>query len=235
MNKGALLVKFVWLNFICGAFFITLITGCSSNKSLQEMSSPEPFDMIDISRHQGHINWKKVASDDRIKYVYIKGTEGGTYQDPNYEYNLKNARKRGLKVGTYHFFRTSSSVWLQFLNIMTHTPRKKQDLVPVIDVEECKNWNREQLRDSLSLLARLIEREYGKKPIIYSGQNFYNLYLSQKFEYYPLWIARYGAAPPNINVAPVIWQFTQRGRVKGISTYVDLNRVFPETSDFIEL
>ncbi|MBO5699348.1 MAG: glycosyl hydrolase family 25 [Bacteroidaceae bacterium] len=223
------------LGLIFCAALIFIVLGCRSTHGAMDVSSSDPFDMIDVSRHQGRINWKKVASEKRVRYVYLKATEGGTYQDPNYEYNLKQARKNGLKVGTYHFFRTSSSVWLQFLNIMTHVPKKKQDLVPVIDVEECKNWSGEQLRDSLSLLARLIEIEYGQKPIIYSGQNFYNRYLKQRFEAYPLWIARYGSVPPMLNVMPVVWQFTERGRVKGISTSVDLNRVNPALEDLLVL
>lgn len=223
------------LGLIFCAALVFIALGCGSNHGVMDVSSPDPFDMIDVSRHQGRIDWKKVASEKRVRYVYLKATEGGTYQDPNYEYNLKRARKSGLKVGTYHFFRTSSSVWLQFLNIMTHVPKKKQDLVPVIDVEECKNWSGEQLRDSLSLLARLIELEYGQKPIIYSGQNFYNRYLKERFDNYPLWIARYGSVPPALNVMPVVWQFTERGRVKGISTSVDLNRVNPALEDLLEL
>ena len=181
-------------------------------------------DGIDISHHQGKINWKKVARHKDLQFVYIKATEGGTYQDPRYKHNLKKARRRGLKVGSYHFMRTTSSVWLQFLNFVSHVPKKKQDLVPVIDVEECKNWTSQQLADSVALMSKLLEKVYGQKPMIYTGQNFYNKHLQNRLPHHPLWVACYSNTPPKINSPYLIWQFTQKARLNGISTTVDLNR-----------
>jgi lysozyme len=210
---------------------IYTLIGCKSSDKFYQTTTATHFDGIDISRHQGIINWKEVSKEERVKFVYIKATEGGTYQDPHYKRNLREARKKGLKVGSYHFLRTTSSIWLQFLNIMTHIPSKKQDLVPMIDVEECKNWNAQQLQDSLSLLARLIEKEYGKKPVIYTGQNFFIKRLNNdKITKYPLWIARYGDEPPCIDYPYTIWQFTQKGNLKGVSSKIDLNRFAPGIS-----
>ena len=181
-------------------------------------------DGIDISHHQGKINWKQVARQKNLQFVYIKATEGGTYQDPRYAHNLKKARRRGMKVGSYHFMRTTSSVWLQFLNFMTHVDPKKQDLIPMIDVEECKHWTSQQLADSVNLLSRLIERAYGQKPIIYTGQNFYNKRLASRLPQHPLWIAAYSSNPPTVAAPYMIWQFTQRGTIPGIPTQVDINQ-----------
>ncbi len=206
---------------------LLFITSCSSYQSMDVHTTEAHFDGIDISRHQGKIDWKRVVKEDRVKFVYIKATEGGTYQDPLYEHNLKQARKRGLKVGSYHFLRTTSSIWLQYLNIMCHVNPKKQDLVPMIDVEECKNWSAQQLQDSLSLMVRLLENAYGQKPLIYTGQNFYNKRLGTRFVNCPLWIARYGDIPPEIGAPYSIWQFTQRGRLKGVKGHIDLNRFAP--------
>ena len=199
-------------------FFLCFITSCRS-------SSPSTTygDGIDISHHQGNINWKKVSRQKSLQFVYIKATEGGTYQDPAYRKNLKQARRRGMKVGSYHFMRTTSSVWLQFLNFMCHVDPKKQDLVPMIDVEECKKWTSQQLADSVNLLSRLFEKVYGKKPIIYSGQNFYNKRLTNRLPEHPLWIACYRNQPPTVSSPYIIWQFTQKAQIPGISTPVDLN------------
>lgn len=199
--------------------FLCFMTSCRS-------SSPSTTygDGIDISHHQGNINWKKVSRQKNLQFVYIKATEGGTYQDPAYRKNLKQARRRGMKVGSYHFMRTTSSVWLQFLNFMCHVDPKKQDLVPMIDVEECKKWTSQQLADSVNLLSRLFEKVYGQKPIIYSGQNFYNTRLANRLPEHPLWIACYGNTPPAVNSPYIIWQFTQRAQIAGIPTRVDLNK-----------
>ena len=209
---------FSFLLFSFSLFLLLAVSSCSSHSATTCYG-----DGIDISHHQGDINWKKVARHKNLQFVYIKATEGGTYQDPKYQHNLKQARRRGLKVGSYHFMRTTSSVWLQFLNFVSPVPRKKQDLVPVIDVEECKNWTSQQLADSVNLMSQLLERVYGQKPIIYTGQNFYNKHLSNRLPQHPLWIACYNNTPPAINEPYMIWQFTQRAKLNGIPTPVDLN------------
>lgn len=209
-----------YFSVLLSAFcFLILLSSCRTSSPTMTYG-----DGIDISHHQGRINWKKVARQKNLQFVYIKATEGGTYQDPRYAHNLKQARRRGMKVGSYHFMRTTSSVWLQFLNFVSHVPPKKQDLVPVIDVEECKNWTSQQLADSVALMSKLLEKVYGQKPLIYTGQNFYNKHLLNRLPHHPLWIACYSNTPPKINSPYLIWQFTQKARLNGISTTVDLNR-----------
>jgi lysozyme len=72
-------------------------------------------------------------------------------------------------------------------------------------------------------MSQLLERVYGQKPIIYTGQNFYNKHLSNRLPQHPLWIACYSNTPPTVNEPYMIWQFTQRAKLNGISTPVDLN------------
>lgn len=201
------------------ALFLYFIISCSSSSHTTSYG-----DGIDISHHQGEINWKIVSRQKNLKFVYIKATEGGTYQDPKYSEYLKQARRRGMKVGSYHFMRTTSSVWHQFINFMAHVDPKKQDLVPMIDVEECKHWTSEQLADSVNLMSRLLEQVYRQKPIIYSGQHFYNQRLAKRLNEHPLWIARYGNTPPTVASPYIIWQFTEKAQIPGIPTPVDLNQ-----------
>jgi len=67
---------------------------------------------IDVSNHQGKIEWSKVREwkGHPIQFVYIKATEGETHQDKSYARNLEGARKNGLRVGSYHYFKTTSTV-----------------------------------------------------------------------------------------------------------------------------
>ena len=59
---------------------------------------------IDISHHQGTINWSEAAKDTKVGYVYIKATEGRDHVDDTYAFNVREARRNGLKVGAYHFY-----------------------------------------------------------------------------------------------------------------------------------
>src|SRR6185436_12304579 len=63
-----------------------------------------PIKGLDVSSHQGKIDWKKVAETNHYKFVFIKATEGHDFIDDNFEYNWKNAKENGFLVGAYHFF-----------------------------------------------------------------------------------------------------------------------------------
>lgn len=195
------------------------------------VEKPEKYG-IDVSRHQGRINWDKVAKDTNILFVYIKATEGATYTDPNYAYNLAGARKAGLKVGVYHYFRTTSSVKNQFKHIKKTCPKDSLDLIPMIDVENCGNWSRKQVQKAVRELCALVEKHYGCKPMIYSVQNTYNKYLAPEFNMYPLYLGRYGDNAPVINGKGhyTIWQYSENSMVNGIPKQVDRCRFHHKNS-----
>ena len=186
------------------------------------------FDGIDVSKHQGVINWQELKENPKIKFVYIKATEGSDYVDPRYRENIRNARKNGFKVGSYHFLSTKSSATTQFRNFINIAKRDEQDLIPVIDVENLRPWSAQQLRDSLKVFADLLEDYYGCKPLIYTSEKFFTSNLGRAFAHYPLFIAKYSSAQPNIGYKWILWQFADNGAfkpaVKGNNGLVDMSR-----------
>ena len=186
------------------------------------------FDGIDISKHQGSIDWAELKKNSKIKFVYIKATEGSDYIDPRYQENIRNARKHGFKVGSYHFLSTRSSATTQFKNFITTAKREDQDLLPVIDVEKLSPWTSQQLRDSIKVFADLLEDYYGCKPMIYTSEKFFTKNLGRAFADYPLFIAKYNSNQPNIGYKWIIWQFADNGSfkpaVKGNYGEVDMSR-----------
>lgn len=182
---------------------------------------------IDISHHQGKIEWVKIRewSGKKICFVYIKATEGASYVDKTYNTNLKGAKDNNLLVGSYHYFRTTSSVRNQFENFIKHVDKDKQDLIPLIDVEEKKNWNNAEFHKNFQEFLNLVENHFGAKPIIYTVNSFYNIYLSGKYKSYHFLIGRYGENPPNMKdkTSWTIWQFTETGKVDGIIPHVDID------------
>ena len=186
------------------------------------------FDAIDVSKHQGTIDWEELKKNSKIQLVYIKATEGSDYIDPKYKENIRNARRHGFKVGSYHFLTNRSSATSQFRNFVRNVNREEQDLLPVIDVEEVGRWSSVQLRDSLKVFADLLEDYYGCKPVIYTSEKFFIKHLGRAFSGYPLFIAKYNSTTqPEIGYKWVLWQFTDRGYfkpVKGNRGLVDLSR-----------
>jgi lysozyme len=50
---------------------------------------------IDVSNHQGSVDWSRVAADD-IRFAYVKATEGGDFVDSRFAANWAGARAAGL-------------------------------------------------------------------------------------------------------------------------------------------
>lgn len=182
---------------------------------------------IDVSRHNGKIDWAKVAKDKNIVFVYIKATTGATHVDDCYKTNIKEARKNGLKVGSYHFFTSYSSAHAQFENFKKQAKRSEQDIIPMVDVEsELGKWTHKQIQDSLLVFMRLCKAYYGAYPMVYGSQHSYNTYCAPRFNNFHLMIAKYnGVAPIIIGEGHYsLWQYTEKGKVNGINHPVDKSR-----------
>ena len=188
---------------------------------------PPVYHGIDVSNHQGRIDWNAVAKDENVQFVYIKATEGATYVSPTFEQNISEARKAGMRVGCYHFLRATSYIRDQFANFTEYCRKDEQDLAPLIDIEVKGSWEAHEVADSVKLFADLIEDYYGVRPVIYTGSNFFNKYLSDQFsEGYELFIAKYSEEEPVLagGIEYTLWQFTDCGEVNGIRTDVDQSR-----------
>lgn len=239
LHKLKLLLRRTWrrnrLLLIAGAVLLIFLLKNSiqfysqhGRQPKQEAEISTGYDGIDVSKFQGKIDWKKVAEDPNIQFVYIKATEGATKADARYDEYLRKAREQGLKVGSYHFFVSFRTADQQFANFRNHVPRKKQDLIPMVDVEEAGNRTakRAQLQQELSRFMELVKKEYGHYPILYSQYSFYNKMLAPEFNRYFIFIARYGERTPKLNGGGSfgMWQYTENGHVNGIKGNVDLDR-----------
>lgn len=182
---------------------------------------------IDVSHHQGYINWSEVARNKEIQFVYLKASEGANYIDDTYERNLREARRHGLKVGPYHFFRPGVDPNVQFRNMMSVINSRNIDLLPMIDVEVQGGVSMATFHARLEKLLELVTKEFGKRPIIYTGKNFYNKYMhGGRYSRYKFWIAAYSFEEPMLydDDDYLIWQYTGSGSLHGIRGNVDLNR-----------
>lgn len=185
------------------------------------------FDGIDVSRHQGTIEWDKVSGKlPSNAFVYIKCTEGASYTDPMWRKNAVEAKKAGLLVGGYHFFRMTSSAHDQFENFKKALSIISIDLIPMVDVETSDKHSKKELQDSLQVLLNLLEKEYKTAPMIYGTQRSYNTYCAPRFNHHPLYIGRYGKNAPVVNGPShyTVWQYTEEGELNGIKKKVDLCR-----------
>lgn len=183
---------------------------------------------LDLSHYQGRVNWDMVATDPHAGYIYLKATEGERLVDDTYRYNFSEVKRVGLKVGSYHFFRPGISAVRQFNNFISVVNVKEQDLLPIVDVEvTARGVSMATFYSRLEEFLNLVTREFGKRPIIYTGKNFYNKHFSnRRFKDYKFMIAAYTLDEPELdnNDDYIIWQYTGSGSAKGIRGHVDKSR-----------
>lgn len=181
---------------------------------------------IDLSHYQGEVFWEAIGDNSKMAYVYLKATEGGDRIDDKYEQNIELAHKYGLKVGSYHFFRPKTPLKLQLENFKAQCRPSQQDLIPMIDVETKQGLSNDAFRDSLMTFLTMVEEAYHQKPLVYTGTNFYNKYMSGIMNGYKLMIAQYSSNEPVLNDGNdyMLWQYTGKGHIDGIRGYVDKSR-----------
>ena len=191
------------------------------------------LDGIDVSSHQGTINWQQVK-DSGIDFAFIRVSYGKAYLDNKFTENWNGAKSVGIVRGPYQFFRMKhdpieqAEVMLSWLG-GAMTPG---DLPPVIDIEhdvpqyDDTYYSPAQWRSAVNLWINHVESHLGVKPIIYASYGFINWLNTSEFSDYPLWEAYWGVSCPSIpnNFDTwVFWQDSATGSVPGISGNVDTN------------
>ncbi|PTE07257.1 glycoside hydrolase family 25 protein [Mesorhizobium helmanticense] len=182
-----------------------------------------PVRGIDVSHHQGKIDWQRVAADD-VAFAVIKATEGGDHVDDAFATNLSEARAAGLAVGAYHFFTFCRPGADQARNFISIVPRDQPLLPPVVDVEFGGNCPQrpspEQLQAELSAFLGPVEAAFGKTAIVYVTDEAARIYAEQ-IAARPHWRRSLALRPSHDNW--IYWQYHDKGRVDGIVGDVDLN------------
>ena len=181
---------------------------------------------IDLSHYQGEVFWETVGENTKMAYVYLKATEGGDRVDDKYERNIDLAHRYGLKVGSYHFYRPKTDQQKQLRNFMAQCRPGEQDLIPLIDIETTGGLKAEEFRDSLMKFLDMVTAAYRQRPLLYTGTNFYNRYLSHHVDDYQLMIAQYSSREPVLSDDRdyLIWQYTAKGRIVGVNGFIDKSR-----------
>lgn len=193
--------------------------------------------IIDVSHNNGLIDWHKVAGNNpKVKGAFLKCSEGATNADKKFLLNVEGCRANGIPFGAYHFATWNNPDVIkdgkqeaQFF-ISNLQKAGKIDLKAVLDIESNKQipYSRQMMVDYVKAFTDEVIA-VGYEPAIYASPGFLNSYLPKDhpFTNIPLWIADYTAP---INPVPgwtKIWlhQYTEQGKIDGIITNVDLNRI----------
>ncbi len=219
MRKKALLIL-IGITSLIGILFLDFYGFIWHNAPFAALYSIKG---LDVSHHQKKIDWAKVASTKKYSFVFIKATEGHDFTDDDFTKNWQGAKENGFFVGAYHFFSTRSSGKEQAELFASLVPAEKDSLPPVIDIEIALDKDPQDIRDELTAMILELEKRYQKKPILYVTYETYNTYVRGYFSDYFIWIRDVMKPVTGLDQPWVLWQYNNRGRVDGISEYVDIN------------
>lgn len=202
---------------------------------------------IDISKHQGVVNFDALAGSD-FKFVYVKGTEGVGYVDPYFSYNWSNLRKHEDKLfrGVYHFARPDTgggekdgiAEAKSLVAELKHEGGTERMLPPALDYEKYTPMNTATDQAFVRAFVKTVEDGLGRSPVIYTGRNVwrYQLGNTPEFSHLPLWLVRYTTAQLKEPHKPLPWDrwtfwqwsgggdFAFAGDVPGVKGKCDVNR-----------
>lgn len=184
-----------------------------------------PVAGIDVSKHNGDIDFEQVSDDD-YQFVFIKASEGKTYKDDAFERNYEQAREAGLKVGAYHFFRKNRTAREQADNLLAAIRGKHLDLPLVIDLED--DWGNGATVSRQTAIDRVMEMidilaGKGYRVMIYTNLDGYEKYYKDLLGDHDLWLCSFTSPDLLPHLPHVIQQFSHEGTVSGIDGNVDLN------------
>ena len=178
---------------------------------------------IDISNNNGNINFNGVKNSG-VECVYIKATEGTTFQDSYKSAFYGGAKTIGAKVGFYHFLVGTSAPETQAENFYKEIISYQNDLVPMLDVEVNFPGLNDYIARFIGRFNQLTSMEIG----IYTYTSFLNEYIDvERFKTLKLWEANYNNSPWNLPsngfTNRIGHQYTEKGYINGVNGVCDVN------------
>ena len=193
---------------------------------------------IDVSYHQGEIDWKQVA-EDGVEFAFlrvgIRGYGSGkVVLDEQFENNIKGALANGIKVGVYFYSQSiNQEEVLEEANLVLEQIAPYKVTGPVVyDAEKVDDSRTSGLSaaERTDMAVTFCEKiaEAGYRPMIYLNlDTAFSMLELDRLEEYDKWLAHYGSDmyyPYDYK----IWQYSEKGTVAGISSEVDMNISFEE-------
>ena len=185
---------------------------------------------IDISKHNGKIDFKKVKAAG-IDFAMIRAGFGQSTVDDRFHGNIKGAQAHGIKCGVYWFsYAYTPQMARKEAAKCLDTIKGYRLQYPVAfdfeyaSVEYAKSEGVHITKEIASQIADefLSTVAAGYDVALYANIDYLKNYFTDAVKSkYPLWLAAYRDTEPSHG--QVIWQHTECGRVDGIRGAVDLN------------
>lgn len=203
--------------------------------------------IMDVSRHQGVIDWAKVKASGKIGGVMLRamgnsadGKHSKPYLDPAFERNYAECTRLGIPVGVYGYFkainRTEADKELAMLK--QALTGKTLSLPVAVDIEDevQKPLGKAALTDIAAHCLSTVE-SWGVYAMLYTGLWFGSTFLCMggaALKPYDVWLAAYRTKKPAPGWPFGMWQYTSTARVPGVSTGVDMSHAYKDYASIIK-
>ena len=204
-------------------------------------------EIMDVSRHQGTIDWAKVKASGRVDGVMIRamgnsgaGKASKPYLDPYFARNYAECTRVGLPVGVYGYFKATTKAQADkelayFKKLLTG---RSFELPVAVDIEDevQKPLGKAALTDLTAYMLSTVE-SWGVYALLYTGLWFGSTFLyigGAKLKPYDVWLAAYRTRKPAPGWPFGMWQYTSTARMPGVSTNVDMSHAYKDYASIIK-
>ena len=191
------------------------------------------FKGVDVSRHQGIIDWDKFLEDEHSDFAIIRAGFGKNNIDAQAVRNVAECERLGIPYGLYWFSYALTPEMArreaEYLSDFVGSHKPSYPLVYDFEYDSVTHAVKNGVKISRDFVLNCTEQfchrleELGFYAMFYCNNDYYQRYYqaSNVAEKYDMWYARYATSPGR----PVtLWQTSESGRVKGIQGKVDLDQ-----------
>lgn len=189
---------------------------------------------VDVSEHQGSINWETASKEIDFAFVRLgyRGYGGGNIaQDAYYNANMAGATENNVPVGVYFYSQAVTyEEGVEEANFVLNNLGNYNLSYPIVldredPMQEDARTNNLSVEEHTEAALGFLEtiKASGREAMVYTNRLYYALYLDlERIYQYPIWYAQY-ADEPDWPYEFSVWQYTESGEVPGIPGMVDLN------------
>lgn len=196
---------------------------------------------IDVSSHNGNLNWNKIIADN-VSCAIIRLGWGGNYKsqdDVRAEYNMNECERLGIPYGVYIYsYALSEEMAVDEANhILRVLGSHKPTFGIWFDMEDADNYKKNKgikvynqrrlITDICNAFCKTVKNK-GYEVGIYASKDYWkNVLMQDELTDYRVWLAHWGVDKPSIDCD--IWQYSDSGNVSGNgSTRMDMDIIYED-------
>lgn len=210
--------------------------------------------IMDVSKHQGVIDWAKVKASGKIDGVMLRamgnsadGLPSKPYTDPQFARNYAECKRLGIPCGVYGYFKAANREQADkelayFRKLLTG---RSFELPVAVDIEDKVQQaiSKSALTDLAAYMLGVVQN-WGVYAMLYTGLWFGSTFLymgGAALKPYDVWLAAYRSTKPSPGWPFGMWQYTSTAHIPGVvdatpgkTTNVDLSHAYKDYAAIIQ-